>query len=77
MTKLLSELPDSKNPMARWFEAGLKQMTIRHRKPYLVDLQTAKVISLASTQLVPNSNLNLIYALLLQCEMKTVLKNLG
>ena len=26
MTKLLSELPDSKNPMARWFEAGLKQM---------------------------------------------------
>ena len=26
MTKLLSELPDSQNPMARWFEAGLKQM---------------------------------------------------
>ena len=26
MTKSLSELPDSQNPMARWFEAGLKQM---------------------------------------------------
>ena len=26
MTKALNELPDSKNPMGRWFDAGLRQM---------------------------------------------------
>lgn len=26
MTRMLNKLPDSKNPMARWFDAGLRQM---------------------------------------------------